>query len=83
MAASLREHGYLPGSTSIWAVENPLVSPVERLQRKAEAGAEVVLTQPLLLGEHGARWVEEAHRLHITDHVKASARWQGGRAHVA
>ena len=60
LAGEMRERGELPASLSLWAVENPMLNPVSRLQRKAEAGAQVVLTQPPLLWARSARWVEES-----------------------
>lgn len=70
LASAMREEGYLPPTLSLWAVENPMLSPVERLRRKADAGAEVVITQPPLLWERTARWAEEAHRSRVSSNVK-------------
>ena len=34
MAADMRHRGDLPASLSLWAVENPLINSVQRLQQK-------------------------------------------------
>lgn len=70
LASAMREEGYLPPSLSLWAVENPMLAPVARLRQKADAGAEVVLTQPPLLWERTARWAEEADRSLLSSNVK-------------
>lgn len=70
LASAMREEGYLPASLSLWAVENPMLAPVDRLQQKADAGAEVILTQPPLLWEPTAAWAEEAAARRVSEHVK-------------
>lgn len=58
-AAVLRADGDLPAGTGLWAVENPLRArgSAARLERKLEAGAETVVTQPPLLpGRFEAWW---------------------------
>ena len=81
LASAMREEGYLPAALSLWAVENPMLAPVDRLQQKADAGAEVVLTQPPLLWERTAAWAEEAAARRVSDHVKVG--WgQAGQAIV-
>lgn len=70
LASAMREEGYLPPSLSLWAVENPMLAPVSRLAQKAAAGAEVVVTQPPLLFDRVARWMEEAAATRISDNVK-------------
>ena len=66
-AAHLREAGDLPARTALWAVENPLRERgAGRLERKLEAGAETVITQPpLLRGRFEAWWGDlQARGLH-------------------
>ena len=58
-ARELRARGYIPPSTALWAVENPM-SPPERLLRKVEAGAEAVLTQPPFDRAASERWFAAA-----------------------
>lgn len=70
MASTMREQGYLPPSVSLWAVENPMQAPISRLQRKVEAGAEVILTQPPLVWGRAERWVQEADVARLTEQVK-------------
>lgn len=77
LASAMREEGYLPASLSLWAVENPMLAPVDRLQQKADAGAEVILTQPPLLWEPTAAWAEEAAARRVSEHVKVGAGWGG------
>lgn len=77
LASAMREEGYLPASLSLWAVENPMLAPVDRLQQKADAGAEVVLTQPPLLWDRTAAWAEQAAAQRVSEHVKVGGR--GGR----
>ena len=85
MASAMREEGYLPPALSLWAVENPMLAPVGRLRRKAEAGAEVVLTQPLLLWDRSQRWAEEADAQLLSKNVKVGGRREArgsmGRSH--
>lgn len=66
----MREEGYLPASLSLWAVENPMLAPVKRLRQKADAGAEVVVTQPALLWDRVQRWADEADRELVSHNVK-------------
>lgn len=73
LASAMREEGYLPASLSLWAVENPMLAPVDRLQQKADAGAEVILTQPPLLWEATAAWAEQAAARRVSEHVKVGA----------
>eukprot|EP00192_Tetraselmis_astigmatica_P011442 CAMPEP_0117670670 /NCGR_PEP_ID=MMETSP0804-20121206/12899_1 /TAXON_ID=1074897 /ORGANISM="Tetraselmis astigmatica, Strain CCMP880" /LENGTH=367 /DNA_ID=CAMNT_0005479029 /DNA_START=330 /DNA_END=1429 /DNA_ORIENTATION=- len=63
MACKLREEGALPRDLSLWAVENPLLEKdASRLQRKVDAGAEVVVTQPPLDWPAFEQWFESAQR---------------------
>lgn len=55
-AAKLRNDGYIDQTTSLWAVENPLLDGPERLQKKIEAGAEAIVTQPPLLWDKYEQW---------------------------
>ena len=57
-AAELRAGGELPADTGLWAVENPLRArgSAARLERKLEAGAETVVTQPPLLPGRFESW---------------------------
>jgi 5,10-methylenetetrahydrofolate reductase len=62
-AAGLRAAGAIPGSTSLWAVANPVTEPdASRTEAKVEAGAEVVLTQPPLDWGAFERWWADAER---------------------
>ncbi len=72
IATSMRAQGHLPASLALWAVENPMVNPVERLARKADVGAEVVLTQPPLLNRASERWFEDAHKRGLHKQLKVS-----------
>ncbi|KAI3435627.1 hypothetical protein D9Q98_001687 [Chlorella vulgaris] len=69
-ASAMREQGHLPASLSLWAVENPMLAKVERLRRKVDAGADVVLTQPPLLWNRVQHWAEEADKQRISSNVK-------------
>lgn len=60
-AFRMRHRGDLPSTVSLWAVENPLLSP-ERLHRKLSAGAEVILTQPPLIRQPAETWFDTAAR---------------------
>lgn len=55
-ATKLRNDGYIDQTTALWAVENPLVNGPERLQRKIDAGAEAIVTQPPLLWDKYEQW---------------------------
>ena len=81
LASAMREEGYLPATLSLWAVENPMLAPVERLQQKADAGAEVVLTQPPLLWERTAAWAEAAATARVSEHVKVGGEGVGWGVH--
>ena len=70
LAATMREQGYLPPSLSLWAVENPMMAPLGRLQQKLDAGAEVILTQPPLAWARAERWMQEADVRRLTDQAK-------------
>lgn len=52
MAADMRHRGDLPKSLSLWAVENPLINSVQRLQRKVlvEMECGVPATSALQIG---------------------------------
>ena len=58
-ASLMRERGDLSPSLEFWAVENP-INPPSRLLRKAEAGAETVLTQPPFLRQKSELWFDAA-----------------------
>ncbi|CAM9539302.1 unnamed protein product, partial [Hapterophycus canaliculatus] len=55
LATSMRESGHLPKHVAFWAVANPLAEAddegVERVRKKVELGAEVIITQPPLVWE--------------------------------
>ncbi|CAN0393648.1 unnamed protein product [Scytosiphon promiscuus] len=55
LAKSMRESGHLPKHVAFWAVANPLAEAddkgVERVRKKVELGAEVIVTQPPLAWE--------------------------------
>ena len=78
LASAMREEGYLPASLSLWAVENPMLAPVQRLRQKVDAGAEVVVTQPPLLWDRVQRWAEEADRQLVSRNVKVGTRLSMG-----
>jgi 5,10-methylenetetrahydrofolate reductase len=40
----------------LWATENPLVNSVDSLERKLDAGAEAIITQPPLLPDAFDKW---------------------------
>lgn len=62
-ATKLRQNGYIDRSTAIWGVENPLVDGPERLERKIQAGAEAIVTQPpILWGKFEQWWYSSLHR---------------------
>ncbi len=54
----------------IWAVENPVLpdpaARAKRMQRKVEAGAQVILTQPPFLWGRFERWLTEVRKLGMT-----------------
>jgi hypothetical protein len=60
-AAAARAAGALPAALSLWAVAD-LARPADALLRKADAGAEVVLTQPPFLQGPSAAWFAAAER---------------------
>jgi 5,10-methylenetetrahydrofolate reductase len=60
LASYLKSTQQIPNTVSLWAVENPLVSPPSRIKAKVEAGADVVLTQPPLLPDQSASFFEQA-----------------------
>ncbi len=63
VASRLRAQGTLPSSLALWCVDNPLVqSDASRLEVKADAGAQVVLTQPPLLWDSFMRWADDVQR---------------------
>lgn len=62
-ASALRSNGAIPGSTSLWAVANPVIEvDASRTEEKVEAGAEVILTQPPLDWGAFERWWADAER---------------------
>uniref|UniRef100_A0A061R353 Uncharacterized protein n=1 Tax=Tetraselmis sp. GSL018 TaxID=582737 RepID=A0A061R353_9CHLO len=68
MAGEMKARGNLPGSLRLWAVENPLLEyDAQRLRRKIEAGAEVVVTQPPLDWDSFQRWADDADRLGLLE----------------
>ncbi|KAH9321198.1 hypothetical protein KI387_015837, partial [Taxus chinensis] len=60
IAHKLRNSGMIPSGVQFWAVENPLVNSVNRLEKKIIAGAEAIIVQPPLLPDHFTRWWDEA-----------------------
>lgn len=60
LASYLKSTEQIPNTVSLWAVENPLVSPPSRLKAKVDAGADVILTQPPLLPDQSAAFFEQA-----------------------
>lgn len=40
----------------LWATENPLVNSVDSFERKLDAGAEAIITQPPLLPDAFEKW---------------------------
>lgn len=71
-ASAMRQSGVIPHSVSLWAVENP-VSPPERLLRKVEAGAEVVITQPPFVRSSAELWFEKAQNSGVLQQAKLIA----------
>ncbi len=60
-AAAMRAAGDIGAATQLWAVANPVTEPsAARLERKVEAGAQVVLTQPPLDWPAFERWMGDA-----------------------
>ncbi|XP_057841548.2 uncharacterized protein LOC131051153 isoform X2 [Cryptomeria japonica] len=55
------------GGVQFWAVENPLVNSVDRLEKKIIAGAEAIIVQPPLLPERFKRWWDEANHRGLLD----------------
>lgn len=57
----------------LWAVENPIlpdpVARARRMQRKVEAGAQAILTQPPFLWGRFERWLAEVRELGVTTPV--------------
>ncbi|GAQ86207.1 hypothetical protein KFL_002760040 [Klebsormidium nitens] len=56
----LKDRGLLPQGVQLWATENPLVNSVDSLERKLDARAEAIITQPPLLPDSFERWWSEA-----------------------
>jgi hypothetical protein len=71
-AAAARAAGALPAALSLWAVADPAL-PADALLRKADAGAEVVLTQPPLLEGPSASWFAAAERSGAAGRVRLLA----------
>jgi hypothetical protein len=71
-ASRLRAQGDLPASLALWAVENP-INPPERLLKKVEAGAEVVLTQPPFIQNSAEKWFDSAEKNGIASEIKLLA----------
>jgi hypothetical protein len=71
-ASRLRTQGILPSSLALWAVENP-INPPERLLKKVEAGAEVILTQPPFIESSAEKWFEFAEKNSISSEIKLLA----------
>ena len=73
LAFQMREAGQLSPDLPIWAVENPFVGQVEarvdRLERKVNAKAEAILTQPPFLWERFVQWWNLAHERSLTQQV--------------
>ncbi|CAM9525636.1 unnamed protein product [Ectocarpus sp. 8 AP-2014] len=65
LATSMRNSGQLPKGLALWAVANPLAEAdeagVDRVRKKVELGAEVILTQPPLAWELFERWLQGVH----------------------
>ncbi|CAM9828125.1 unnamed protein product, partial [Ectocarpus fasciculatus] len=65
LATTMRNSGHLPKGLALWAVANPLAEAneagVDRVRKKVELGAEVVLTQPPLVWEPFERWLQGVH----------------------
>ncbi|OAE24329.1 hypothetical protein AXG93_2798s1020 [Marchantia polymorpha subsp. ruderalis] len=55
-ASQLRKFGNISPGVQLWAVENPLLNSVARLEQKIEAGAETVILQPPLLIDRFGEW---------------------------
>ena len=71
-ASKMRAQGDLPPSLALWAVENP-INPPERLAKKIEAGAEVVLTQPPFIQSSAERWFDFTQKRGLADEIKILA----------
>ncbi|CAB1121101.1 unnamed protein product [Ectocarpus sp. CCAP 1310/34] len=65
LATSMRNSGHLPKGLALWAVANPLTevdeAGIDRVRKKVELGAEVILTQPPLAWELFERWLQGVH----------------------
>ncbi|CAN0364322.1 unnamed protein product [Ectocarpus sp. 12 AP-2014] len=65
LATSMRNSGHLPEGLALWAVANPLTEVdeegIDRVRKKVELGAEVILTQPPLAWELFERWLQGVH----------------------
>ncbi|CAM9557840.1 unnamed protein product [Ectocarpus sp. 4 AP-2014] len=65
LATSMRDSGHLPKGLALWAVANPLAevdeAGIDRVRKKVELGAEVILTQPPLAWELFERWLQGVH----------------------
>lgn len=66
-AHGLRNSGLIPSGVQLWAVENPLVNSVDRLEKKIRAGAEAFIVQPPLLPDCFTRWWDEANMRGLLD----------------
>ncbi|XP_057841523.2 uncharacterized protein LOC131051153 isoform X1 [Cryptomeria japonica] len=67
IAHELRNSGAIASGVQFWAVENPLVNSVDRLEKKIIAGAEAIIVQPPLLPERFKRWWDEANHRGLLD----------------
>lgn len=66
-AHGFRNSGLIPSGVQLWAVENPLVNSVDRLEKKIRAGAEAFIVQPPLLPDRFTKWWDEANNRGLLD----------------
>jgi hypothetical protein len=71
-AWDMRSQGIIPPETLLWAVENPAHSP-NRMFRKVESGAEVLLTQPPFVRDKAQLWFGTAEKQGIARHTRIVA----------
>lgn len=71
LASELRERGDLPRGTELWAVANPNLEPdASLLEAKANAGAQVILTQPPFDQAAFQTWMGDAARLGLATQMR-------------
>ena len=65
-AVQMQNNGDISPDISFWAVENPSLNPPSRAERKVDAGATVLLTQPPFVKSKAEKWFEDVHAMGLS-----------------